>query len=56
MNLNLMYEDLARARSRERLQQAREARQGYDLARALRLARRPRRVVSAAKLRPARAA
>jgi hypothetical protein len=55
MNMNVMHEDLARARNRERLEQARVARQGYHLSRALRLARRPRRVVLAAKLRPARA-
>jgi hypothetical protein len=46
MNLNVMYEDLARAQNRERLEQARAANQGYHLARTLRLARRPRRVVS----------
>jgi hypothetical protein len=55
MTMNVMYEDLARAQNRERLEQARAANQGYHLARALRLARRPRRVVLAAKLRPARA-
>ena len=55
MNLNVMYEDLARAQNRERLEQARAARPGYHLARTLRLARRPRRVALAARLRPARA-
>ena len=55
MNLNVMYEDLARAQNRERLERARAANQGLHLARSLRLARRSRRVVLAAKLRPARA-
>jgi hypothetical protein len=54
-SMNLMYEDLARAHSRERLEQAREARKGYQLARALKLARQPERVAFAVKIRLARA-
>jgi len=53
--MNLLYEDLARAHSRERLQQAHETRQGHHLARALRLARRAERAAYAAKLHLARA-
>lgn len=53
--MNLMYEDLARAHSRERREQAREAHKGHQLARALKLARQPERVAFAVKLRLARA-
>ena len=52
--MNLMYEELARAHSRERLRQAQEARQGYHLAAAMRLARRAERATYAAKLHLAR--
>jgi hypothetical protein len=48
--MNLMYEELARAQCRERLQQAQEARRGYHLARAQRLTRRAQRVARAARL------
>jgi hypothetical protein len=54
-SMNSMYEDLARAHSRERLRQAREARRANHLARALRLARRAERTAYAAKLHLARA-
>jgi hypothetical protein len=53
--MNLLHEDLARAHSRERLAQAHEARPGYHLARALRLARRAERAAYTAKLHIARA-
>jgi len=52
--MNLMYENLARAQCQERLQQAREARQGHHLARALRLARRAERAAVAVRLHLAR--
>jgi len=52
--MNLMYENLARAQCQERLQQAREARQGYHLARSLRLVRRAERAAVAVKLHLAR--
>jgi hypothetical protein len=51
----VMHENLARAQSRERLQQAREARQAKHLSRSLRLARRAERRAYAVKLHLARA-
>jgi hypothetical protein len=53
--MNLMYEELARAHSRERLDQARAERRGHHLARAQRLARQAERAAHAAKLHLARA-
>jgi hypothetical protein len=53
--MNLMYEELARAHSRERLNQARAERRGRHLARAQRLARQAERAAHAAKLHLARA-
>jgi hypothetical protein len=56
--MNLLYEDLARAHSRERLEHAAAERRGRHLARAQRLARQADRAVrkaQAAKLRLARA-
>jgi hypothetical protein len=53
--MNLLYEDLARAHSRERLEQARAERLGRHLARAQRLARQAERAAQAAKLHLARA-
>jgi hypothetical protein len=53
-DMNLMYEDLARAHSRERLEQARHARQADHLNRHLRLARRAERAANAVKLHLAR--
>ena len=56
--MNLLYEDLARAHSRERLEQARAHRRSRHMARAERLARqaeRAARKAHAAKLRLARA-
>jgi hypothetical protein len=53
--MNLMYEELARAQSRERLQQAREARLAKHLVRSRRLARRAERTAYAVKLHLARA-
>ncbi len=53
--MNLMYEDLARAHSRERLDKARAERRGRHLARAQRLARQAERAAHAAKLHLARA-
>jgi hypothetical protein len=53
--MNLMYEDLARAHSRERLDMARAERRGRHLARAQRLARQAERAAYAAKLHLARA-
>lgn len=52
--MNLMYEDLARAHSRERLEQAREAKQADHVARGVRLARRAERTAYAVKLHLAR--
>lgn len=52
--MNLMYEELARAHSRELLREAHERRQGYHLAAAQRLARRAERASRAAKLHLAR--
>lgn len=52
--MNLMYEDLARAHSRERLEQARHARQADHLYRHQRLARRAERAANAVKLHLAR--
>lgn len=53
--MNLMYEDLARAHSRERLEQARDARQATYVARTVHLARRAERTARAVKLHLARA-
>jgi hypothetical protein len=53
-DMNLMYEDLARAHSRERLEQARHARQADRVARGVRLARRAERTAYAVKLHLAR--
>jgi len=53
--MNLLYEDLARAHSRERLAQAEAERRGRYLARAQRLSRRAERAAHAAKLHLARA-
>ncbi|HYJ69923.1 MAG TPA: hypothetical protein VEX15_19895 [Nocardioidaceae bacterium] len=53
--MNLMYEELARAHSRERLDNARAERRSLHLARARRLARRAERSAQAAKLHLARA-
>jgi hypothetical protein len=53
--MNLMYEELARAHSRERLDQARADRRGRHLARAQRLARQAEQAARAAKLHLARA-
>jgi hypothetical protein len=55
ITMNLLYEDLARAHSRERLEQARAERLGRHLARAQRLARQAERAAQAAKLHLARA-
>ena len=52
--MNLMYEDLARAHSRERLEQARHARRADHLNRHARLARRAERAANAVKLHLAR--
>ena len=48
--MNLLYEDLARAHSRERLAQARADRRVRHLARAQRLARQAERGAHAAKI------
>ena len=53
--MNLLHENLARAQCQERLEQAREARRGYHLARSKRLARRAERAAYAVKLHLARA-
>ena len=53
--MNLLHENLARAQCQERLEQAREARRGYQLARSRRLARRAERAAYAVKLQLARA-
>jgi hypothetical protein len=50
----LMHEDLARARSRERLQQAHEARRGHQLALAQRFGRKAERAALQARLHLAR--
>jgi hypothetical protein len=55
ITMNLMYEDLARAHSRERLDKARAERRSLHLARAQRLARQAERAAHAAKLHLARA-
>jgi hypothetical protein len=52
--MNLMHEDLARAHSRERLEQARTAKQADRVARGVRLARRAERTAYAVKLHLAR--
>nr|CAA9329019.1 MAG: hypothetical protein AVDCRST_MAG46-1310 [uncultured Nocardioidaceae bacterium] len=52
--MNLMHEDLARAHNRERLEQAREAKQADHVARGVRLARRAERTAYAVKLHLAR--
>ena len=54
LDMNLMYEDLARAHSRERLERARHARQADHLHRHQRLARRAERAANAVKLHLAR--
>ncbi len=51
----LMHEDLARAHSRERLQQAQQARQGHELALAKRFSRKAERAALQARLHLARA-
>ncbi len=48
--MNLMYEDLARAHNRERLQQAHEARRGHQLALARRANRKAERAALQARL------
>ena len=53
--MNLMYEDLARAHMNARLEEAREMRRGYQLRRAQRLARRAERATQQARLLLARA-
>ena len=50
----LMYEDLARAHSRERLQQAHQARRGHELALAQRFGRKAERASLQARLHLAR--
>lgn len=52
--MTLMHEDLARAHSRERLQQAHEARRGHQLALARRLGRKAERAALQARLHLAR--
>jgi hypothetical protein len=52
--MNLMHEDLARAHSRERLEQARTAKRADRVARGVRLARRAERTAYAVKLHLAR--
>jgi hypothetical protein len=53
--MNLMYEDLARAHMNARLKEAREMRRGNQLRRAQRLARRAERATQQARLLLARA-
>lgn len=53
--MNTMYEDLARAQYRERLEQARTERRAYQLLRAQRLARRAEKAAHQARLHLARA-
>lgn len=53
--MNLMYEDLARAHMNARLNEAREMRRGNQLNRAKRLARRAERASQQARLLLARA-
>lgn len=50
----LMHEDLARAHSRERLQQAHQARRGHQLALAQRYGRKAERAALQARLHLAR--
>ncbi len=53
--MNLMYEELARAHSRERLERAQQARRGHELSRAQRMARKAEKAASQARLHLARA-
>ena len=55
IQMQTMYEDLARAQYRERLQQARSERRAYQLLRAQRLARRAEKAAHRARLHLARA-
>ncbi len=52
--MNLMYEDLARAQMSERLGEARELRRGNHLVRARRLSRKAERAAQQARLALAR--
>lgn len=53
--MHTMYEDLARAQYRERLEQARTDRRAYQLLRAQRMARRAEKAALRARLHLARA-